>query len=227
MSSFSFPSNEDELKATTREYQAPMTFGMAHVTSGRDGRFGPPTPNPKPVMFGMVQVTSGRDGGFGRPEPAVHKGWVPSGLFGGPGPEHVGITCDACSNPIRGIRHHCTSCPNFDLCHSCFDEKKAYGSHFPGLGNAGAIDTHLFLTIHEPAVSAANRADVSNISHLSHPNNLACTVCNDRITGFRFSCQSCPNVHLCSKCDKSGTKHDPTHPMLRVLGSTTAAPFNA
>jgi len=39
--------------------------------------------------------------------------------------EHPGITCDGCgTRPIVGYRYHCKSCPNHDVCESCYDAWK-------------------------------------------------------------------------------------------------------
>jgi len=36
--------------------------------------------------------------------------------------EHGGITCDGCGvSPIVGYRYRCKSCPNHDVCESCYD----------------------------------------------------------------------------------------------------------
>ena len=36
--------------------------------------------------------------------------------------EHPGITCDGCGvAPIVGYRYRCKSCPNHDVCETCYD----------------------------------------------------------------------------------------------------------
>jgi hypothetical protein len=38
--------------------------------------------------------------------------------------EHTGINCDDCpTNPIVGIRFKCDTCPNYDLCLTCVEQK--------------------------------------------------------------------------------------------------------
>eukprot|EP01102_Stenamoeba_stenopodia_P011826 TRINITY_DN365_c0_g2_i3.p1 TRINITY_DN365_c0_g2~~TRINITY_DN365_c0_g2_i3.p1 ORF type:complete len:384 (-),score=117.87 TRINITY_DN365_c0_g2_i3:97-1248(-) len=36
---------------------------------------------------------------------------------------HFGVVCDGCQLfPLRGTRHRCTQCPDYDLCQSCLDK---------------------------------------------------------------------------------------------------------
>jgi len=123
---------------------------------------------------------------------------------------HIGVGCDACAQAIAGTRYHCTGCPNTDFCASCYD--KAVFAHHEQVGN------HLFLRIDHAATSALLRSDVANISDWIHP-NITCLGCKNPVTGFRYSCTTCPNVHLCKGCEASGANHDVTHTMIKVLGT--------
>ena len=49
--------------------------------------------------------------------------------------DHPGITCDGCGvGPIVGYRYKCKSCPNHDVCESCYDNLKIAGKVENGLG---------------------------------------------------------------------------------------------
>ena len=37
------------------------------------------------------------------------------------GTKHLHVMCDGCrKDPIAGMRWHCLTCPNFDLCTTCY-----------------------------------------------------------------------------------------------------------
>jgi hypothetical protein len=55
-------SGRDGFDSLQESTQAQVAFGMAAVTSGRNGAFG--TTQPPVAMFGMAAVTSGRNGAF-------------------------------------------------------------------------------------------------------------------------------------------------------------------
>ncbi|EER11417.1 hypothetical protein Pmar_PMAR011080 [Perkinsus marinus ATCC 50983] len=43
---------------------------------------------------------------------------------------HPGIACDVCNtSPIVGIRYKCLTCPNYDLCGECFNNKEVVHEH--------------------------------------------------------------------------------------------------
>ncbi|XP_052285967.1 uncharacterized protein LOC127881852 isoform X3 [Dreissena polymorpha] len=43
----------------------------------------------------------------------------------GSGTPHVGVRCDVCKvSPIRGTRWRCSSCPDYDICSTCYEDKR-------------------------------------------------------------------------------------------------------
>lgn len=46
--------------------------------------------------------------------------------------KHNGVTCDNCGlSNFTGIRHKCSTCFDFDLCHACFAQQVATADHKP------------------------------------------------------------------------------------------------
>ncbi|KAL1458458.1 hypothetical protein WDU94_008610 [Cyamophila willieti] len=45
------------------------------------------------------------------------------------GPNHEGVTCDICDQPIQGFRYKCLGCHDYDLCSKC-EAKGLHGEHF-------------------------------------------------------------------------------------------------
>jgi len=153
----------------------------------------------------MAHVTSGRPGGF------------TSGFDLRPHERHEGISCDGCNaNPIIGVRYRCSQCANFDLCEACLSRYE-----LGELSHGTPSEEHLFLRVSK---HLKGRADLESRAMSVH--NVPCSGCNASvITGYRFSCQLCVNVHLCEACEALGTKHDPTHPRLKAWAAPqTPAP---
>jgi len=60
-----------------------------------------------------------------------HRPWIPRLPL-----VHEGITCDGCdASPIHGLRFKCVSCPDYDLCATCFNKQA-----FLQVGDCGAHD---------------------------------------------------------------------------------------
>ncbi len=52
----------------------------------------------------------------------------------GEGYQRLDYRCDGCNHfPLEGIRHHCTECADFDLCHACFARIHVLGTSLPPL----------------------------------------------------------------------------------------------
>lgn len=98
---------------------------------------------------------------------------------------HDYFVCNHCqSEPIYGLRFHCETCENFDLCESCFDKEvdSSIRTHNP---------THKFICFDLPEV--ANGLAI----HL----DCRCSVCYMKpVIGPCFECLDCKGVFFCQNC---------------------------
>lgn len=103
---------------------------------------------------------------------------------------HYGITCDGCCQyPIKGIRHKCNSCPDFDLCHSCYSLKK-----------------HAHHTFTNYQVPFHSRARFNRPNHQPLNTGVVCDGCKTQnFAGQRYKCMQCPDYDLCFSCFQRGT----------------------
>ncbi|XP_059174283.1 uncharacterized protein LOC131954538 [Physella acuta] len=132
---------------------------------------------------------------------------------------HPNITCDECKVlNIRGVRWKCLQCADFDLCGTCFRNKK----HFP---------EHQFRRITQPL--AARRVTVNSSTYLvntnqnregqqvdidTHPTT-TCDECQTKgFSGVRWKCSQCIDYDLCDECFKYG-KHSPDHAFFKIVKS--------
>jgi len=98
---------------------------------------------------------------------------------------HHGVTCDGCNTfPLRGIRHKCSSCPNYDLCDSC--ESKGIHNH------------HSFTKIIQPRRYCPQTNNTSTNAEVVH--FAICDNCQSRIKGIRYKCATCADYDLCQNC---------------------------
>lgn len=104
---------------------------------------------------------------------------------------HYGVTCDGCGqSPVRGDRHKCTSCPDYDLCGPCLQSKKH--------------PQHNFTTYHVPVhIHSQPQTQIQ-----AQPLNLGiiCDGCKKtNFPGMRYKCMQCPDFDLCLGCFQRGT----------------------
>ncbi|EMD39291.1 hypothetical protein CERSUDRAFT_112939 [Gelatoporia subvermispora B] len=135
-----------------------------------------------------------------------------------------GVRCDACSQPIVGVRYQCASCPSlpkaFSLCARC--EERSYVVHDP---------MHIFFKLPRP-VHRPLQSEYPMLTRLYidpvgppegaydplHPRDYltgvyharaVCDRCMSRIGGIWFHCAYCPR-DLCEICEELD-EHDKTH----------------
>lgn len=103
---------------------------------------------------------------------------------------------------MRGVRHKCLDCPDFDYCSLCF--RKAAKIHFG----------HRFVPIYEPIAAANQRDEVHYGIYCDGP--LCKESSSNYITGARFKCAICHDLDFCANCEAHpDNTHNRTHPLLK------------
>ncbi|KAI8970231.1 hypothetical protein BDF20DRAFT_890012 [Mycotypha africana] len=154
--------------------------------------------------------------------------------------------CDFCDSDIVGIRHTCGSCPDFDLCHSCFSIAKEnhppqhkFVTRLVGAQLSAATEkqrvrqkssssidmdrkNHLSLTPSDTSTSSS--------TNMKHP-GVICDYCNAYIEGIRYKCGHCLDYDLCEICEQQSLSiHDKSHAFIKIrypiqsLGRRTILP---
>ncbi|KAI0433552.1 hypothetical protein F5Y09DRAFT_328930 [Xylaria sp. FL1042] len=115
--------------------------------------------------------------------------------------------CDGCDKYVRGIRHKCLDCPDWDYCSDC--AKDASFIH----------PNHRFVTIYEPLADRPFRTS-SRATHYG----ISCDgpLCSTRkggcryIVGERYKCAVCHDTDFCANCEASpANTHNKTHPLIK------------
>ncbi|KAJ4416022.1 hypothetical protein N0V85_002461 [Neurospora sp. IMI 360204] len=116
--------------------------------------------------------------------------------------------CDGCDKDIRGVRHKCLQCPDWDYCSNCYESASFIHAN------------HRFVPIYEP-LEPANMCPVPRaLTHVG----VCCDgpLCNNNrpgytyIVGDRYKCAVCDDVDFCAKCEASpANTHNKTHPLIK------------
>jgi next to BRCA1 gene 1 protein len=114
--------------------------------------------------------------------------------------------CDGCNRYIRGIRHKCLDCPDWDYCSECAQ-------------NAGFIHpNHRFAPIFEP-LSEPARTMSRSVHHGICCDGPLCTSSQSGsryIVGVRYKCAVCHDTDFCASCEASpANTHNKTHPLIK------------
>ncbi|KAI0206856.1 hypothetical protein F4808DRAFT_405552 [Astrocystis sublimbata] len=114
--------------------------------------------------------------------------------------------CDGCDKYVRGIRHKCLDCPDWDYCSDCVKEASFIHAN------------HRFVAIYEPlgepfrTNSRATHYGISCDGPLCSARD-----CNSRyIQGVRYKCAVCHDTDFCANCEASpANTHNKTHPLIK------------
>lgn len=130
---------------------------------------------------------------------------------------HPGVTCDWCSQPIRGgggVRYKCMECPNVDACEAC-ERTRAQS---PPTVAPRHTPQHLFIKIRDTRQHPHNM-HVQNRSEMTHKRACAGGCGSLSIVGICYFCSAC-NLGYCEACDATvGHQTTTGHNMLRVSHS--------
>jgi len=122
--------------------------------------------------------------------------------------------CDGCDESIKGIRHKCLDCPDWDYCSTC--HVNAEFIH-PG---------HRFVPVYEP-IETVRKVSGSRARVCSRPPvhlGVCCDgpLCKLRgasssyIVGTRYKCAVCHDTDFCANCEASpALNHNETHPLIK------------
>ncbi|KAK0651541.1 hypothetical protein B0T16DRAFT_322684 [Cercophora newfieldiana] len=130
-------------------------------------------------------------------------------LAAGRDQKHSAI-CDGCDEEIKGIRHKCLDCPDWDYCSNCHENSSFV---HPG---------HRFVPVYEPLEPTAN----ARIRAFGRPVHVG--ICCDGplctssrksstyIVGERYKCAVCHDTDFCASCEASpANDHNKTHPLIK------------
>ncbi|KAK3327433.1 hypothetical protein B0T19DRAFT_400302 [Cercophora scortea] len=116
--------------------------------------------------------------------------------------------CDGCDDHIKGIRHKCLDCPDWDYCSSC---RESASMIHPG---------HRFVPIYEP-LEPTSRSQIRAATQPVHF-GVCCDgpLCSTRkstyISGDRYKCAVCHDTDFCATCEASpANTHNRTHPLIK------------
>ncbi|CAJ2502828.1 Uu.00g102220.m01.CDS01 [Anthostomella pinea] len=115
--------------------------------------------------------------------------------------------CDGCNQYVRGIRHKCLDCPDWDYCSECMESASFV---HPG---------HRFVPVLEPLGDRVFRS-LSRATHFG----ICCDgpLCSaphsgsKYIIGERYKCAVCHDTDFCANCEASpANNHNKTHPLIK------------
>ncbi|TGZ78855.1 hypothetical protein EX30DRAFT_342901 [Ascodesmis nigricans] len=119
--------------------------------------------------------------------------------------------CDGCDKDIRGIRHKCIDCRDFDYCSYCAIR---YKSTHPGhrfLKVYGCHDLASLVEVSAPSIKAMHYGVYCDGPLCNRARQSTC------IRGVRYKCAICPDTDFCGDCESSPKNgHNATHPLIKM-----------
>ncbi|KAI0179173.1 hypothetical protein GGR52DRAFT_535183 [Hypoxylon sp. FL1284] len=131
---------------------------------------------------------------------------VSSRLSAGRNASHNAI-CDGCDKYVRGIRHKCLDCPDWDYCSDCV--KDAAFIH----------PNHRFVEIYSSLATRSASATPRSVHHGICCDGPLCSSSRSGtayIVGVRYKCAVCHDTDFCANCEASPSNtHNKTHPLIK------------
>ncbi|OAX81778.1 hypothetical protein ACJ72_03880 [Emergomyces africanus] len=134
----------------------------------------------------------------------------------GRGRYHAAI-CDGCNKSIKGVRHKCLNCPDWDYCSDCIRSASEFhpGHRFAPLYTP-IPEPHDYLQTHYGVICDGPLC--------SAPPKLA------YIRGVRYKCAVCHDTDFCGNCEAHpDNTHNRTHPLIKFktpVRHATVTTFN-
>ncbi|KAI1336805.1 hypothetical protein F5Y15DRAFT_195448 [Xylariaceae sp. FL0016] len=115
--------------------------------------------------------------------------------------------CDGCETYVRGVRHKCLDCPDWDYCSNC-------------VMNASATHAgHRFVAVYEPLADRTFRSFSKSVHYGICCDGPLCTTRHGGskyIEGERYKCAVCNDTDFCANCESSpDNTHNKTHPLIK------------
>lgn len=122
-------------------------------------------------------------------------------------PVHTGVICDVCESTVRGVRHKCLDCPDYDMCTPCITARRdrhAMTHEFFEIEEPGRVIVHTVFSgegERETGQSSThNRSQVAEPESQPVLHHAVCDMCDSQIYGDRYKCLDCPDYDTCAGC---------------------------
>jgi len=138
---------------------------------------------------------------------------------------HPHVICDGCENDLSGIRYKCATCPDYDLCSTCYPKVDVHhDAHhaFYQIKNPIRREQRITLPSHGALYSSSVELKDLNDDH----DGFYCDGCDaSPIKGSRYRCLQCHDYDLCETCNEKGAAvHKKDHVMLIIPKALVETP---
>ena len=141
---------------------------------------------------------------------------------------HRGVVCDGCGWGVRGFHYKCLVCPDYDLCGDC-EGKQFHPDHCMlriasprhetdlSMGNSQNALVQFMITVPSTNISIffLDWTDIHYRATRVQEGHIHCNLCCSLVSNFCYTCEVCPDFHLCGTCEAMGLH--PRHNMVRMV----------